>query len=164
MSKENARVFVQAVLNDEELRGKTANMKPEEVIAFAKEMGFDFTLDELKEVKKDDIELDELKEVKEKAIELDDEELGKVAGGAYYERDYGTYMYKVMTEKYVDSHYCWVKGLGRTKKYGPLHDWVVVGHKEEPILGGCLSWLGGWTNGYDILKCSRCGADGIRNT
>ena len=53
MSKENAKAFVQAVLNDEGLREKTANMKPEEAILFAKEMGYDFTLDELKDVKKD---------------------------------------------------------------------------------------------------------------
>jgi predicted ribosomally synthesized peptide with nif11-like leader len=65
MSKENAKAFVQAVLNDEELRQRTGAMKPEELIPFAKEMGFDFTLDELKEVKKDDIELspDELEAV-----------------------------------------------------------------------------------------------------
>ena len=151
MSKENARVFVQAVLNDEELRKKTANIKPEEIVPFANEMGFDFTLDELKEVKKED-------------IELSPDELESVAGGARYERDYGTYMYKVRTELWVNSHYCWVKGSGRTKKYGPLHDWVVVGHKEEPILGGWLSWAGDWTNGYDILKCSRCGAAGTRET
>ena len=151
MSIETARVFVQAVLNDKELRGNTANMKPEEVIAFAKEMGYDFTLDELKEVKKED-------------IELSPDELESVAGGARFERDYGTYMNKVMTQKWVNSHYCWVKGFGRTVQYGPLHDWVVVGHKEEPILGGLLSWAGDWTNGYDICKCSRCGAAGTRET
>ena len=144
MSIEAARVFVQAVLNDEELREKTANIKPEEVIPFAKEMGYDFTLDELKEVKEED-------------IELSPEELGKAAGGSRFEKDYGTYMYKVRTELYVNSHYCWVKGSGRTVKYGPLHDWVVVGHKEEPILGGWLSWAGDWTTGYDIYQCTLCG-------
>ena len=67
-SKESATKFVQAVIDDAELREKTGAMKPEEVIAFAKEMGFDFTLDELKEVKEED-------------IELSPDELGNVAGG-----------------------------------------------------------------------------------
>ena len=57
MSKENATAFVQKVFDDEELRQRTGAMKPEELIPFAKEMGFDFTLDELKDVKKEDIEL-----------------------------------------------------------------------------------------------------------
>ena len=151
MSKEAASKFVQAILNDAELRIKTAEIKPEEIVPFAKEMGYDFTLEELKEVKEED-------------IELSPDELEGVAGGARYERDIGTYQVKVMNQLYVNSHYCWVKGFGRTVIYGPLHNWETVGHKEEPILGGCLSWLGSWTNGYDILKCSRCGADGIRDT
>ena len=56
MSK-TAAAFVKLVMNDEELRQRTGAMKPEELIPFAKEMGFDFTLDELKDVKKEDIEL-----------------------------------------------------------------------------------------------------------
>ena len=57
MSKENARVFVQAVLNDEELRGKTANMKPEDAVPLGKEMGYDFTLEEFTDVMNEDREL-----------------------------------------------------------------------------------------------------------
>ena len=65
MSKTAAAAFVKLVMNDEELRQRTGALKPEEIVPFAKEMGFDFTLDELKEVKKEDIELspDELEAV-----------------------------------------------------------------------------------------------------
>ena len=69
MSKENAKAFVQAVLNDEELREKTANMKPEEAVPLGKEMGYDFTADELSEVMND-------------SKELTAEELGHAAGGS----------------------------------------------------------------------------------
>ncbi|MBP3856615.1 MAG: Nif11-like leader peptide family RiPP precursor, partial [Ruminiclostridium sp.] len=68
MSKEAASKFVQTILNDAELRIKTAEIKPEEIVPFAKEMGYDFTLEELKEVKEED-------------IELSPEELESVAGG-----------------------------------------------------------------------------------
>ena len=39
---------------------------------------------------------------------------------------------------------------------GPLHNWVKIGHKEEPVLWGLLSWVGDWTNGYDVYECSLC--------
>ncbi|MBO6230022.1 MAG: Nif11-like leader peptide family natural product precursor [Ruminiclostridium sp.] len=68
MSKEAASKFVQAILNDEELRQRTEKMKPDEVISFAKEMGYDFTVEELKEA---------ANEVRE----LSPDELGNVAGG-----------------------------------------------------------------------------------
>ena len=57
MSKENATAFVQAVLNDEELREKTANMKPEDAVPLGKEMGYDFTLEEFTDVMNEDREL-----------------------------------------------------------------------------------------------------------
>ena len=144
MSIEAARVFVQAVLNDEELRRNTANMKPEEVIAFAKEMGFDFTLDELKEVKKDD-------------IELSPDELEAVAGGHHGgSTGISTNHMREVLDFCEKSRHC------NFDVRGPYHNWVVVGHKEEPILGGWLSWAGDWSKGYDILKCTLCGIDGKR--
>ena len=128
MSIEAARVFVQAVLNDEELRGKTANMKPEEVIAFAKEMGYDFTLDELKEVKEED-------------VELSPEELEAAAGGRYG-----------IKEK---SHRDYIKSHCNGDPNGPLHNWVKIGHEERPVLWGIF---GDYTKGYTLYKCTLCGA------
>ena len=71
MAKESAVKFVQAVMDNEELREKTANMKPEEAIPFAKEMGYDFTAEELTEVMNED-------------KELSPDELENAAGGNQY--------------------------------------------------------------------------------
>ena len=57
MSKESAKAFVQAILEDEELREKTANMKPEDAVPLGKEMGYDFTLEEFTDVMNEDREL-----------------------------------------------------------------------------------------------------------
>ena len=42
MSKESAMQFALAVMEDQELRDRTAKLKPEEVLSIAKEMGYDF--------------------------------------------------------------------------------------------------------------------------
>ena len=128
MSKENATAFVQKVFDDEELRQRTGAMKPEELIPFAKEMGFDFTLDELKDVKKED-------------IELSPEELEAVAGGRYG-----------IKEK---SHRDYIKSHCYGDPNGPLHNWVETGHEERPVLWGIF---GDYTKGYNLYKCSLCGA------
>ena len=44
MSKASAAKFVQAIMEDEALRKRTENTKPEDAVPFAKEMGYDFTL------------------------------------------------------------------------------------------------------------------------
>ena len=141
MAKESANAFVQAILNDEELREKTANMKPEEAVPLAKEMGYDFTLEELKDVKKED-------------IELSPEELENAAGGyQHVQRDMDRW--KEYRNNHADaSCHCF------NKLKNPLHNWVKLGqHKEVPILEGCLSWLGDWSNGYDLCKCTLCGEE-----
>ena len=135
MSKESAEKFIQAVLNDEELREKTANMKPEEVVPFAKEMGYDFTLEELKEVKKED-------------IELSPEELENAAGGHITS---GTVLNWTERRALNAELHCY------RNIRGPRHDWVKIKRKEEPIVGGLLTWLGDWTYGYTLCKCNRCG-------
>ena len=130
MSKEAASKFVQAVLNAKELREKTANIKPEELIPFAKEEGYDFTLEELQEVKKEDIEL------------LPDE-LEGAAGGFVRGK-------KTIREQNLHLH-CY----NDLKK--PLHQWVKIGHKEEPFLGGLFEGgLFGWSTGYDVYECTLC--------
>ena len=139
MSKENATAFVQAVLNDEELREKTANMKPEDAVPLGKEMGYDFTLDELKEVKKEDIELS-----------LD--ELENVAGGDSKAVRDGINQHQRFRNKINQASHC------HGDIHGSLHNWVKTGqHVEEPILNGWLNWLGSWSIGYDQVKCTLCG-------
>lgn len=69
MSIEAAKAFVQAVLNDEELRERAKDLKPEEAVPIGKEMGYDFTEDELTEAVNED-------------TELSPEKLGSVTGGA----------------------------------------------------------------------------------
>ena len=68
MSKEAASKFVQAVMEDEELRRRAEKMKPEDAVPLGKEMGYDFTLEEFTDVMNED-------------RELSTDELGNVAGG-----------------------------------------------------------------------------------
>ena len=57
-------MFVEMVLNDEELQKRTEAMESEEVLALAKEQGLEFTLDELKDVDNNrELSTDELDEV-----------------------------------------------------------------------------------------------------
>ena len=146
MSKEAASKFVQAILNDEELRQRTGALKPEEIVPFAKEMGYDFTLEELKDVRKDDVE------------ELSPEELENVAGGTIQTQGDMERDSRRRKERLEEDLYCWAKINGGLRQYGPLHNYVKVGHKEEPILGGWLNWAGDWTNGYDVYECTNCKA------
>ena len=144
MSKENAKAFVQAILNDEELREKTANMKPEEAVPLAKEMGYDFTLEELEEVKNED-------------TELSPDELENAAGG-YFQTLVNMRAATKMYERNIDmakkEAHCFMD-LSQ-----PLHTPVFVRHEEKPILGGIF----GWSQGYDIVKCTRCGQEGRKAT
>jgi hypothetical protein len=103
-------------------------MKPEEIVPFAKEMGFEFTLDELKEVKEED-------------VELSPEKLEAAAGGRYG-----------IKEK---SHRDYIKSHCNGDPNGPLHNWVKIGHEERPVLWGIF---GDYTKGYNLYKCTLCGA------
>ena len=139
MSKESAKAFVQAILDDEELRQRTAEIKPEEVISFAKEMGYDFTVEELKEA---------ANEVRE----LSPDELGNVAGGDSKAVCDGINQHQRFRNKINQASHC------HGDIHGSLHNWVKTGqHVEEPILNGWLNWLGSWSIGYDLCRCSLCG-------
>ncbi len=104
MAKEAAMGFYQLILEDEELRERTANLKPEEVAEIAKGMGFVFTADELAEA------------VKEDNRELTPEELEGATGG----HDRGGY-----SGSKKEKTHC--HGIAK----GPRHQWVYVGHKEQ---------------------------------
>ena len=141
MSKEAASKFVQTILNDAELRIKTAEIKPEEIVPFAKEMGYDFTLEELKEVKEED-------------IELSPEELESVAGGDSKAVRDGINQHQRFRNKINQASHC------HGDIHGSLHNWVKTGqHLEEPILNGWLNWLGSWSIGFDQVKCTLCGEE-----
>ena len=64
MSKESASQFAQTVMNDEELRNRTARIEPAEVVVIAKGMGYEFTADELAAVMNEkELEPEELESV-----------------------------------------------------------------------------------------------------
>ena len=67
MAVENATVFVKKLLEDEELRNRIASVNTEEGLKIAREMGLDFTEEELKEAGK--------------SYELTPEEMEMVSGG-----------------------------------------------------------------------------------
>ena len=135
MSKEAASKFVQAILDDEELREKTANMKPEEAAAFAKEMGYDFTAEELAE---------EVNEDKE----LDPEELKNAVGGTlepFYEY-YSKHELQALEYTYCNYEEMITDFLFAVPR---RHQFVLTGHFEEDS----FLWT---TNGYDVYTCNLC--------
>ena len=141
MSKDSAVKFVQAILDDEELRQRTAAMNPEEIVAVAKEAGYDFTLDELKDVKKED-------------VELSPDELEAAAGGdkkAQNDMAKKAYERGLTTERWEHANglrtnealYCY----GNPK--GTKHNYIYT-YEDRTLL--CS-----WTRTYEIATCSRCG-------
>ena len=102
MSKESAMQFALAVMEDQELRDRTAKLKPEEVLSIAKEMGYDFTEEELTAA------MDENKELSADELEA---AAGGYPGDTIYERESPKHCYFDMK--------------------GPLHNYVVVGHEER---------------------------------
>ena len=133
MSRESAAAFAQAAMKDNELRERTAKLDPEKLLPIAKEMGYDFTAEELEEVMNE-------------GLELAPDELDSVVGGMNNQRssEFELRRHRRESDRNMAEH-CY------GKLSGPLHDWVVVGHEER-----WLFWA--WTRGYDLLKCSRCGA------
>ncbi len=79
MALENARKFLEQVMKDKALRACTAEKEPAEVVAIAKELGFDVTAEELEEAVKA-----MRKAAGEATKELSIDELGKVAGGIFW--------------------------------------------------------------------------------
>ncbi len=70
MSIESAKAFLERVKNDEDFRGEAEEQASvEERLKFAKAQGFDFTIDEMTEARKEGLD------------ELEEEELDQVAAG-----------------------------------------------------------------------------------
>ena len=64
MALEDAKKFTKMLLEDEELRGRFTNMSIEEGLSAAKDMGLDFTLEELKEARDtNELTLDDMDKV-----------------------------------------------------------------------------------------------------
>ena len=65
MSQQNADQFIDLLLSDKDLQERTAGMKPEEVLACAREQGLECTLEELKEetLKSRELSPDEMDQV-----------------------------------------------------------------------------------------------------
>ena len=141
MSKENAKAFVQAILNDEELRKRTEKMKPEEAIPLGKELGLDFTLEEFTAAMNED-------------RELDVEELGKVAGGATTRQVDGArhdwehgYLDELQRSANNNTRLKALYCNGNPK--GPKHQFVTT-YEDR-------SYFGAWTKTYEVRTCSLCG-------
>ncbi len=79
MALENAKKFLEKLLNDEALRVRAAEKEPDEVVAFAKELGFDVTAKELEEAVR------ALRQAAgEEPKELSPDEMDKAAGGTFW--------------------------------------------------------------------------------
>ena len=132
MAKESAEKFAMAVMEDSDLRVRTARLDPGELLPIAKEMGYDFTAEELAEVMNENQELT-----------LD--ELEATAGGLPPQRESDMHRREIENEMFAEiARHC------HHDVSGPLHNWVVIAHEER-----WLFWK--WSRGYDILKCSLCG-------
>ena len=139
MSKENATAFVQAVLNDEELREKTANLKPEEAVPLGKEMGYDFTLEEFTDVMNED-------------RELSPDELEAAAGGENKVQD--TMRQQAQTRGYHPDRFKEMQQWQAQKAIycpdGNLHQYVDTIVDKEVFFGA-------WSTTFFVRTCCLCG-------
>ena len=114
MSLENAKKFITQVIEVETLRKRTANKSQEETMAIAKELGLDFTLEELKEAIDD-----------EELISPDD--LDSAAGGRHGLISGGP-------DSSGDSD-----KVCHANPNGSEHNWVTYSHEEDEWFGGLFS-------------------------
>ena len=140
MSKENAKDFVQAILNDEELRQRTEKMKPEDAVPLGKEMGYDFTLEEFTDVMNED-------------RELSPDELENVAGG---DRKLQSQMSKDTHDRGYQNNY----NRRHERDYNKAHfcHGVPNGTRHQFVLSieDRAQFFGAWTKTYAVYECSVC--------
>lgn len=127
MAIENAKQFVEKVQADAALAERVKGMTPQESLALAKEMGLEFTEEELKQATED---------VEDR--ELSPEELEQGVGGARHKK------------RALNNHN--VMSASRTCSQAPdgRHQFVYEGHFEVPY---CYFW----SHGYDRYVCTLCG-------
>ena len=78
MALENARKFLEQVMKDKALRARTAEKEPVEVVAIARELGFDVTAEELMQAEQ---ALKNAAGNAETPVELNTDDMDKVVGG-----------------------------------------------------------------------------------
>ena len=78
MALENARKFLEQVMKDKALRARTAEKEPVEVVAIARELGFDVTAEELMQAEQ---ALKNAAGNAETPVELNADDIDKVVGG-----------------------------------------------------------------------------------
>ncbi len=123
MAIEAAIGFVKLVMEDEELRQRTADLKPEEVVDIAKEKGFVFTAEELTEASNE-------------VREITSDELEAATGGGSKQ--------VVPSNSHARAKKIWCKGQHKNGK----HNYVFSRHTEEK----CLWWTNGY-NVYKCTRC-----------
>ena len=128
------QVSGERIQNDEALKARLEKLTPAEALAAAKELGLDFTAEELKEAAMD------------QKLALD--ELEAAAGGVPIIRP--------LRQEDLNENNTSDCPLGP----GGKHDWVITGHIEEPHK---FLWMD-YTEGYDYLKCSYCGTEQKKRT
>ncbi|MBP3857788.1 MAG: Nif11-like leader peptide family RiPP precursor [Ruminiclostridium sp.] len=139
MSIEAARVFVQAILDDEELSKRAEKMKPEDAVPLGKEMGYDFTLEEFTDVMNEDGELspDELEAAAGGGLRTQENMRYKMMGRTFDSRTKGH-----KQESYNREMYC-------NSNPSTPHQFIVTYEDRSYFFGA-------WTKTYEINKCSVC--------
>ena len=79
MSLENAKLFLEKVVSDNELRNECQEKEYDEVVARAKELGYEFTVEEMKTAINE-----KRKESGNAEVKLDAQDLDSFAGGALW--------------------------------------------------------------------------------
>lgn len=125
MSKENIIKFQDELQRDAKLKEKLDSLKlsyenSEELVFFAKEAGFEFTLEELKESNS------------KRAVGISDEELDKVVGGATNNRGQWITTVAFGCEKWEPSQNSWLAVEGQC---GSCKHWIFKGAPPMSYLG-----------------------------
>ncbi len=136
MAMENARKFLAMVLEDESLQNRTAHLVEEEVLAVAKEMGLNFTAEEMKNAAA--------------FHEMSPDEMSSAAGGGVTQAG----LVRRRQAEHIRNPKDAESNQNADDEEG--HIWVKTGHYEDEWFG----WLkegGLWSTGYDTYVCSHCG-------
>ena len=126
MPLENAKEFLDKIVEDKALQERLTGKEPEEVLAAAKELGLECTREELEEAAK--------------KRELDMDELAETAGGANIEFE------RSMAGKIIRRESPCTNPGG--------HQWVYTHHDEERNTLFIFPFFG--TKGYNYFKCEYC--------
>ena len=147
MAKESAEKFAMAVMEDSDLRVRTARLDPGELLPIAKELGYDCgDLQTFADTENEWFTSPNREQRwREARQELTPDELEATAGGLPPQRESDMHRREIENEMFAEiARHC------HHDVSGPLHNWVVIAHEER-----WLFWK--WSRGYDILKCSLCG-------